>query len=118
MSITERWGTVSTWSCLLTGAGAVCALASTLVLLVPLALNSTADDALVQVLVRAEVPQQFAYSLNPKVDADGHLGTTPVLQEDSETRWAGRFATQRRHGCWAAALAAASALFTLASMLV
>lgn len=97
-------------------AGALCAMASATVLLLPLIVKSMNEDsALIFALVRAQVPTPFSWSTNPKFDAGGHFLAPGALQKSVEMGWAQRFAMQRRRDRWAAALALAAAAFALLS---
>ena len=97
-------------------AGALCAMASAIVLLLPLRVKSMNEDsALVSALVRAQVPTPFPWATNPTFDAEGQFLAPGALQESAELEWANRFARQRRRDRWAAVLALAAAALALLS---
>ena len=108
---------IGVWARTLGGGGALCEVASALVLLVPLVLKSAADDDLLAlVLARSQAPSPFPAAENPKTDAKGHLISPLALRQQAEAGWLKHFADQRRRDRWAASLALAGAALVLVSM--
>lgn len=107
---------IGVWAKTLSGGGALCEVASALVLLIPLTFKSAVeDDLLAFVLARSQAPSAFPASENPKTDAKGHLITPLALRQQAEAGWVKHFADQRRRDRWAAGLALAGAALVLVS---